>query len=135
MGIVRLPSYELYWSNEELLDLGMKKVMSCNHSKFILSFFHCADTQQQLPPGHANYDRLYKVREVCDRFMDNFQGAWKLGHEISVDETIIGIKITLSLVTYNPQKHMNGEWWCGLWLILPQDMFTTENWDIYTVTQ
>ena len=39
MGIVRLPNYELYWSNEELLDLGMKRVMSRDLFQLIMSFF------------------------------------------------------------------------------------------------
>ena len=129
MGLVRLPTYEMYWSNEELFQLGIKKVMSRDRFQLILSFFHCADNTQQPPRGDPNYDRLHKVREVCDVCIDNWQGAWQLGREVSVDETVIGFSGTSSLVNYNPSKPH--KWGITVWSLADPRSGYVYNWDIF----
>ena len=62
--------------------------------------------------------------------MDNFQGAWHLGREVSVDETIIGFKGKSSLITYNPQKPH--KWGLTVWSLADPTSGYVYNWDIYS---
>ena len=122
-------SNEMYWSKEKLFQLGIKKVMSRDRFQLILSFFHCADNNQQLPKEDLNYNQLQKVRKVCDICIDSWQGAWQLGGEVSVDEMVIGFCGTSSLVNYNPSKLH--KWGITVWSLVDPRSGYVYNWDIF----
>ncbi|XP_072043195.1 piggyBac transposable element-derived protein 4-like [Amphiura filiformis] len=130
MGMVKLPAYDLYWANNWMLNLGMKGVMPRDRFLAILSFLHCADNEQMPQRGHANYDRLYKVRHVMDLCVNSWQEACSPPREVSFDETVVGFKGTTSMKNYNPQKPH--KWGLTVWSIADPISGYVYYWDVYT---
>ena len=118
----------MYWSNNELLQLGIKKIMGRDKFQLILRFFHCADNTQQHPRDDPLYDRLYKCREVTDICIATWQLAYQLGKEIS-DETVLGFSGTSGVVTYHPDKpHKFG---FTVWSLADPATGYVYNWNFY----
>ena len=130
MGMVKLPTYPMYWSNDTMLDLGIKKVMSRDKFLLILSFLHCANNEDMLPRNDPNHDRLFKIREVTDMFVESWQQHYYPDREISVDETVIGFSGTVSFLQYNPNKPH--KWGMTVWSVAEPTTGYVYGWDVYT---
>ena len=70
----------------------------------ILRFQHLNDSTEYIPKGQPGYDALYKLRPFMDPLLENFQAAYSLGQEISIDESMIGFKGRLYFIQYMPDK-------------------------------
>ena len=64
MGIVSLPCLHDFWSTEPILQHPWFSVMSRDHFKLILRYFHCCDSTAYIPRGEEGHDPFYKVRRV-----------------------------------------------------------------------
>ena len=79
--------------------------MSRNRFSLLLRFLHLNDSTKYIPNGEPGYDPLYKLRLSVDPFIVNFKPAFNLGHEIAVDEGMIGFKGRLWFLQYMPKKN------------------------------
>lgn len=105
MGLVRKPSIESYfWESYFSQQTPGFKVMSLDRFKLLLRFFHVSDFEQEKPRSSPDYDPLYKFRDVFEIINKNFQEAYALGQDISIDESIIGFKGRHILVQYTKIK-------------------------------
>lgn len=85
MGIVRKPSIEMYWSQDERVSTPFfGKFMSRNRFQSILSNLQVAGEK---PAG--NTDPLFKVRPFLDMLETNFPLYYNPGCELAVDEGAI----------------------------------------------
>ncbi len=130
MGMIQLPSYDLYWSTSWLLRFGMTGVMSRDRYLSILSFLHCADNDQMPPPAADNYDRLYKVRGILESFVESWKQAYTPDRELSFDETILAFKGTTRMKNYNPLKPH--KWGLTVWSITEATTGYVYSWNVYT---
>ena len=93
MGIVSLPSLHDFWSTEPILQHPwFSSVMSCDHFKQILRYFHCCDSTAYIPRDEEGHDPLYKIGRVIDILSHNFKDHFNAGRELSIDESMIGTK-------------------------------------------
>ena len=78
-------------------------------------------------PGH---DPLLKVRLSLDPLIKNFQKAYHPSCELSIDESMIGFKGSLSFIQYLPKKPT--KW--GMKAFVPAGSWNkyTYNWQLYT---
>lgn len=100
MGLVKLPSIKDYWRNQKLYGVPLaRSVMPRNRFELILKYIHFADNLTA-----DTDDRLYKIRELLDKFIANFQKAYTPGERICVDESLIPWRGRLIFRQYIPNK-------------------------------
>ena len=105
MGIVRLPNYALYWSNDEFFgNQGIKRVMTKNRFEELSCYLHFSDSSKEPARGDRDYDRLYKVRTVLDYVRNKCEMNFMPTKNISVDEGMVGFRGKLSFRQYMPAK-------------------------------
>ena len=86
MGMVRLPSLDLYWSTDDFFgNVGIKKVIPKNRFKELSSFLHFNDATQEVARGNPGFDRLYKVRPVLNYVRQNCETSFSPTKNLSVD--------------------------------------------------
>ncbi len=130
MGTAKFPAYDIYWSNNWMLNLGIKGVMSRDKFLMILSFLHCADNKDMPARDDQNYDRLYKICHVKDLFTDSWQAAYDVEREVSLDETVMAFKGTSTMKNYNPAKAH--KWGLPVWSLAKATSGYVYHWDVYT---
>ena len=98
MGIVRLPSYKLYWSQNSFLNnQGFVNVMPCNRFAKILQYLHINDV------GNCD-DPLLKLRPLLNDTLANIKACYAPKQHLSVDEGMVAFKGRHTAVQYNPSK-------------------------------
>ena len=61
-GIKNLPETRLYWSQDSFLGVpSVQKVMPRNRFEKIRQYLHLNNRENELPRGHRDYDKLFKV--------------------------------------------------------------------------
>ena len=77
MGIIKLPSLDLYWTTKHpLISVGLSKVMSCVTFEQIWRYFHLCNLDHQVPRGQPGCDKLFKVRDLLDLISDQFESQY-----------------------------------------------------------
>lgn len=101
-GIVRVPSYRIYWSEGSRYP-PIADVMSRNRFDKLRTYLHIANNENMLPRDHFDHDRLFKVRPFITGIQKNL---WKIKHEecSAVDELVIPFKGRSILKQYNKNK-------------------------------
>ena len=106
-GIVKMPSYEKYWSNNKNLIYHhpiFGAVTTRNRFQLILRFLHFHDNENMLERGQPGYDRLYKIRPILDHLFEKFQEIYTPRRDICVDESLLLWKGRLIFRQYLPLK-------------------------------
>lgn len=100
MGLVKLPAIKDYWRIHKLYGIPLARtVMPRNRFELILKYLHFSDNCQ------ANTeDRLYKIKCVLDKFIENYQKVYTPGQNICVDESLIPWRGRLIFRQYIPNK-------------------------------
>ncbi|MEM6686592.1 MAG: transposase [Bacteroidota bacterium] len=102
MGIVKLPTYQMYWKTETRYD-KVADVMSAKRYIDLRRYLHVVDNTTKEQPENKN-DKLFKIRPVLDAIQENCS---KIEPEPvqSIDEQIIPAKTRHSGIRqYNPMK-------------------------------
>lgn len=100
MGLVKMPSLEKYWSNDDLYkNVIIPKTMSRNRFQLLLRMWHFSDNKS-CPEG----DRLHKVKPLAEKLVNNFQRIYTPGRTFCIDESIIPFQGRLLFKQYIPQK-------------------------------
>lgn len=69
-GIVKMPSYRMYWLDCTRFDI-IANAMSRNRFEKLRNNFHLNNNQNLFPRDHINYDKLFKIRPFIDAFRKN----------------------------------------------------------------
>ena len=102
MGIVKYPSYRMYWSPETRIP-AIADVMSVNRFENLKRYFHIADNSTMPKQGEANFDKLYKVRPMLESLVSKCRDVPQEQYH-SIDEQMIPTKGRSSLRQYLPKK-------------------------------
>ena len=93
MGIHSLPSYDSYWSTDELL--GAPNVVEpFRRDRFLnlLRELHFNDNSTAVARGEPGYDKAHKIRPVLDNVLEKCLTLYKPYKECSVDEAMVKYK-------------------------------------------
>ncbi|KAK9744249.1 Transposase IS4 [Popillia japonica] len=100
MGIVKVAELPNYWSKSKLSSFDLpKKVVARNRFELLLRFWHFADNNSSIPG-----DRTHKIKNVFQKFVENFKKAYTPGTRICIDETMVPFRGRLSFRQYIPSK-------------------------------
>ncbi|KXJ16436.1 PiggyBac transposable element-derived protein 4 [Exaiptasia diaphana] len=89
-----------------------------------------ADYCTKTPPrGDANYDRLYKIRQIINTVLKNSQRCYSPKKAIAVDEGMIAFKGRLSFRQYMPAKPM--KYGIKVWMAADSTNGYVMNFEIY----
>nr|CAH7715737.1 unnamed protein product [Callosobruchus chinensis] len=89
MGIVRLPSYEDYWSLDSRI-ADVADLMSIKRFKLLRRFIHFNDNSLVT---QETKDRFFKVRPLIEKIRENCQ-KFHIENDFSIDETMVAYKGT-----------------------------------------
>ena len=130
MGIVRLPNYALFWSNDDFFgNQGIKRTMTKNRYEELSCYLHFSDSTKEPARGAVNYDRLFKVRTVFDCVRSKCENNFKPTKNISVDEGMIGFRGRLSFRQYMPAKPT--KYGIKVWMAADSSNGYVLNFDVY----
>ncbi|XP_043463998.1 piggyBac transposable element-derived protein 4-like [Leptopilina heterotoma] len=130
MGVKKLPSYRDYWSlNYQLRDTYISSAMSVNRFGFLLTHLHLNDSSMEPKKGHAEYDKLYKIRPLVDTLSKTFQECWQPSENQSIDESMVKFKGRSSMKQYLPNKPIKRGY--KIWVRADEDGFVCQ-FQIYT---
>lgn len=105
MGINNLPRLAMYWSSDPFIgNTGIQNVVTKNRFEELSQYLHFSNSATEPQRGEDNYDRLYKVRPVLSKVLENIQKAYEPSKNLSVDEGMIAFKGRLSFRQYMPAK-------------------------------
>lgn len=80
-----MPALEDYWStNARHKNNVVQNIMSRNRFELIFKFSHFSDNEKAL-----NDDRIYKVRNLVNKLVENFQKIDEPEEYLAVDETVV----------------------------------------------
>ena len=102
MGIIRLPSYKLYWEKELNYTLVSGK-MSQDCFTLIRRYFHFNDNSKCKPKTDPGHDSLFKVRPIVDLLRENLMRTEPEERQ-SIDEQIILFKERSVMRLHLPNK-------------------------------
>lgn len=95
-----------YWSMKEEIETPyFKKIMSLDRFKLILSCLHFADNSAAPQKTNPDYDRLWKMRNLFDKLVNNFKSCYEPRSNLVIDEVIVTFKGRVVFRQYIPKKH------------------------------
>lgn len=105
MGIVKLPEAVMYWQQKGLTNVpSFGQVMSRNRFLQILRYLHVSDDSAIVPAGQPGYDKLHKIKPLLQLLFPNFEKAYDLHKNISIDECMIPWRGRLSFRQFIASK-------------------------------
>nr|XP_039264879.1 uncharacterized protein LOC120340637 isoform X2 [Styela clava] len=98
MGIIRLPSIDMYWQKKSwILDVSsFNKIMPRSRFREIWHNLHFCDEALAPDAEDPKKDKLYKIRGLLNIILPLFETCYTPGREISIDETLIPFKGRIS---------------------------------------
>lgn len=116
MGIVKLPRFEMYWSQDKLIHQeSIANIMSQTRFLQIWRYFHLADNAVAIPRGTDGFDKIYRVRNFLNIILINIRDEYRLGMNIAIDETMVPHKGKLAFKQYIKNKPT--KWGIKLWVL------------------
>lgn len=104
MGIIREKNIVDYWSRKVNRHIPwFSKVMSCNRFQLISSMFHLSSSVT-FPRNHPGYDPWQKIRVFYDYINNKLKDFFVPYQNVSIDESLIGMKNRCTFITYMPNK-------------------------------
>lgn len=116
MGIVKLPRFEMYWSQDKLIHQeSIKNNMLQRRLLQMWCYCHLADNSTAIPRGADGFDKLYHVREYLNIILRSIQQEYRLAKNIAINDTKVADKGKLSLKQYIKTK--STKWDLKLWVL------------------
>ena len=106
------------------------QVLKRDRFSLLLKFIHLNDNSGYIQKGDPGHDPLYKIRPFLDPLLANFQAAYVLGRELSLDEAMIGFKGRLGFIQYLPKKPK--KWGMKAFVLADSITGYTYRWRLYT---
>ena len=99
------PSTHDYWKRDEVTHYApVARRISRNRFFEIQRYLHFADNSTLAAPGTPEYNKLGKIQPIIHSLLENFQTAYNLHRDISVDEAMVPFKGRSTLKQYMPMK-------------------------------
>ena len=130
MGLINYPGIEDCWvTTWPFATSSFSSVLKRDRFSLIMRFLHLNDSTHYIPKGQPGYDAIFKLRPFLDPLITNFQAAYSLGREVSVDEGMIGFKGRLGFLQYMPKKPT--KWGMKAFVLADSVTGYTYNWRLY----
>lgn len=130
MGIVKMPSYQMYWNTEYLTEIkGFRGIMSRDRWMLLWQFFHVVNNEGMVPRDDPAFDKLFKIKPLMKILIQNWQENYYPGKNVSVDESIIAFKGRTNMMQYMPQKPH--KWGIKAWVLAEAKTGYIYNWEVY----
>ena len=130
MDIVNLPTLQQYWCKSwPFQSFTFSRIMSRDRFLLILKFLHLKNNRNIIPQGQQGHDKIFKIRPFVNRLIDTFQKSYQLKRELSLDESMISYKGSLSFLQYLPKK--THKWGMKAWVLTESKTGYTFNWSMY----
>jgi len=101
MGVVKEPRVEDFWSTDPATAMqAFNNTMIRDMFELLLKFWHFCNNDEQLEG-----DRLFKLRNICDLLISQFQSVYTPEKEVSIDESVVLCHGRLIFRQYFPGKH------------------------------
>ena len=78
--------------------------MPRNRLEKIQQYLHLNNCENELPRGHHEYDKLFKVRPLLEVISHTFRDEYKPSKFVSINEGMLKYKGRLGLKQYMPMK-------------------------------
>jgi hypothetical protein len=108
MTILKLHNRRMYWQKNQagggLLFPRYGRFMCRDRFVQIMRALHFSDNSTAMPYGHADFDKLHKIRPLIDAVNKSFAFAWDLGGHVSVDEGMVGFRGRSFIRQFMPAK-------------------------------
>lgn len=105
MGIDKRNNVVDYWSTKKSLYLPFfSETMSVNRFQLISSMFRITATRPLIQRGYRGYDPWNKVRPLLDHVNKAMKNHFIPYQNISIDESLIGMKNRCVFIQYMPKK-------------------------------
>ena len=106
------------------------QVLKRDRFSLLLKFIHLNDNSGYIQKGDPGHNPLYKIHPFLDPLLANFQAAYVRGHELSLDEAMIGFKERLGFIQYLPKKPK--KWRMKAFVLADSITSYTYKWRLYT---
>ncbi|KAG8250158.1 hypothetical protein J6590_108338 [Homalodisca vitripennis] len=104
MGLTVRNNYKHYWSTIRSQKLTFfSENMSLHRFQIIRANFHISSLRA-IPKNHPGHDPWYKIREFYNSLNDSFKKYFTPDQNISLDESMVGMKNRCSFIQYLPNK-------------------------------
>lgn len=131
MGVVRLPSTHDYWKRDEVCHYApVARRISRNRFFEIQRYLHFTDNSTLAAPGTPEYNKLEKIQPIIDSLLENFQTAYNLHRDVSVDEAMVPFKGRSTLKQYMPMKPVKRGF--KVWMLADAHTGYVSGFEIYT---
>ena len=105
MGLVRKNRIEDYWARDPAIATPFfKETMPIWLFQLISRMFHVSDRRDEKQRGEDGYDPWQKIRPVLDRLNSAWKRHYVPSRNISIDESMIGMRNRLVYIQYMPNK-------------------------------
>lgn len=104
MAILDLPSYKMYWSTDWLTTTSVPRLMARSRFEKLCQYFHVNDNSQNLDRNHPEYDKLFKVRPIYNKVLNQCQMIYSPAEYQAIDEAMVAFRGRLSFKQYLPLK-------------------------------
>ena len=106
------------------------QVLKRDRFSLIMKFLHLSNNESYIPRGQPGHDPLHKLRPLLGPLIANFQSAYTLNRELSIDEAMVGFKGRLSFIQYLPKKPT--KWGMKAYVLADSTTGYVYNWRLYT---
>lgn len=105
MGLVQKKRLSDYWSTQSSQATPyFNAVMPFWLFSLINRMIHVNDNTTEVPRGEDGFDPWHKVRPVLDQLNDAFKHHYVPSENVSIDESMIGMKNRIVYIQYMPNK-------------------------------
>ena len=105
MGLVRKKRLTEFWSTTPSQATPYFNSVMPYWLYFLINrMLHVNDNATEVPRGEEGFDPWHKVRPVLDRVNDSFKRHYIPSENISIDESMIGMKNRIVFIQYMPNK-------------------------------
>lgn len=126
-SVIHLPNTRSYWSTVMGVDV-IREAMAVNRFELIKRYIHFNDNEVQEAATDENRDRLFKLRPIIDRLLQQFQTV-PFAEQLSLDEQMCATKNRSYLKNYLPNKPH--KWGYKLYVLSDTSGFV-HNFEVYT---
>ena len=102
LGLLNQYQYRTYWSKDPFLgNPGVQRVFSLKHYCKLSEYLHVSDQESEKPKGHAQYDKLGKIRWLYSHLLDKFPYYKYPEHNQCLDEMVFPYSGWISYLQFN----------------------------------
>lgn len=104
-----------------------REVMSVKRFSFLSRYLRFDDIETRRM--RTQYDRLAPIRELFEKFIQNYQACYSLGENVTIDEKLEGFRGRCTFIQYIPSKP--NKYGIKIYALVDSRIFYTFNLEIY----